>query len=136
MTLYGTTTGGTGTVTGGRAGTTGLTTGLGGRTGMNSASQQSGILIPLPVQIAYTAQMQFPTPPVAPARLQADLRGVLNTGGLATPQAVQIVMSGNNVILRGTVKDDDERRLVEGLVRITPGVGAIVNELTHPAANR
>lgn len=123
-------TSGTGTVTGGRAGATGLTNrGL-------ATNTQSGILIPLPVQISYVAQMRFPTPPVATPKLQADLRGIINTGGLANPKGVEVVVTGTDVTLRGTVKDDEEARLAEGLVRLTPGVGNITNELSYPLASK
>lgn len=108
----------------------------GGRGGNQANSNLSGILVPIPVQINYTAQMQFPTPPVAASKMQAELRGLLdNTNQIANPKAVQIIIDAkNNVILRGKVKDDDEARLVEGLVRVTPGVGGIQNELTATAS--
>lgn len=130
--LFGTTSGATGGA--GRTGATGTT----GRAGLNNnAANQSGILIPLPVQLAYSAQVQFPTPKVATPRLQADLRGIIDAGGLASPAGVQVVADAdNNVTLRGTVKDDDEKRLAEGLVRLTPGVGTITNELTYPVAGK
>lgn len=127
---FGTTTG-TGSVTGGRGG---ATTGIGGRAGTTTASQQSGILIPLPAQIAYTAQMRFPTPPVATSQLTGELRSSIDNGGLANPKAVQVIVTGTNVVLRGSVKDYEEARLAEGLVRLTPGVGAITNELGYPPA--
>lgn len=130
--LYGTTS----TTGAGRTGATG-TAGRAGGPNSGNAANQSGILIPLPVQMAYSAQMQFPTPKVATARLQADLRGIVDAGGLASPAGVQIVAdANNNVTLRGTVKDDDEKRLAEGLVRLTPGVGTITNELTYPGASK
>lgn len=119
----------------GAAGGRGGIGGAGGRGGQSS-SNQSGILIPLPVQINYSAQMRFPTPPVAAGRMQTELRLVIDgTSQIANPKGVQIVTDdANNVTLRGTVKDDDEARLVEGLVRLTPGVGAIKNELTATAS--
>ncbi len=124
-------TGGTGT-TGARAGATGA---LGGRGGQ-AANTQSGILIPLPVQIHYTAQMRFPTPAIPATKLQADLRVVIDTGGLTNSKTVQVIANGTNIVLRGTVKDDEEARLAEGLVRLTPGVGNITNELTFPVASK
>jgi hypothetical protein len=121
-------------------GTTGSTTGRGtgatGQRGSTSSQNQSGILIPLPVQINYAAQMRFPTPPLAAPRLQTDLRGVINTSGLSNPNGVQVVIvDGTDVVLRGTVKDHEEARLAEGLVRLTPGVGFITNELRFPVAS-
>lgn len=137
--LFNTSTGGTGAVTG-RNTTTGLgTTGLGGRNalGGQNASTQSGILIPIPTQIAYTATMQFPTPPVAAGRIVADIRSVIDaTPMIANSKAIQIITdANNNVTIRGTAKDDEEARLVEGLVRLTPGVGSIRNELAAPAVS-
>ena len=112
--------------------------GAGGRGGLGgqSTANQSGILVPLPVQITYSAQMLFPTPPVAPTRMQTDLRVMIDgVSGIANPKGVQIVTDAdNNVTLRGTVKDNDEARFVEGLVRTTPGVRAITNELTATSA--
>lgn len=133
MALYGTTN--TGRVTSGTGGRTGAA-GFGGAGGLNNNANQSGILIPLPVQIAYTARMQFPTPPVAPGKIVSEIRSVIdNTTAIANPKAVQIITdANNNVTIRGTVKDDDEARLIEGLVRITPGVGAIKNELAPQVA--
>lgn len=116
----------------GRTGTTGT-----GRTGLNSSSTQSGILIPLRVQMNYAAELRFPTSAVAPPRLQADLRSAIDAGGLASPGSVQVIAdANNNVVLRGTVKDDEEKRLVEGLVRLTPGVGNITNDLSYPVASK
>ncbi len=81
--------------------------------------------------------MRFPTPPVTAIKLQTDLRGIIDAGGLSNSKSVQVLADGNNnVTLRGTVKDDEEARLVEGLVRLTPGVGGITNELTFPVASK
>lgn len=121
--LYGnSSTGGTGSVNRGTG------------TNTNQNSQQSGILIPIPVQINYQAVMQFRTAPVPSSQMQADLRGIIDRTSqsqLANPKGVQVITdTNNNVTLRGTVADDEEARLVEGLVRLTPGVGTIRNELT------
>lgn len=124
---------GTGAVTGGRGG---ATTGIGGQRGGLGTSTQSGILIPLPVQINYVAQMRFPTPPVPTTQLQTDVRRTIDTGGLTNPKAVQVITDGTNITLRGAVTDYDEARLAEGLVRLTPGVGGIANELTFPPASK
>jgi osmotically-inducible protein OsmY len=44
-------------------------------------------------------------------------------------------MDGSTVVLRGSVRDDHERRLAEALVRLTPGVRAVRNELTAPGGS-
>ena len=127
------TTGGTGqgqgaTATVGRAGQTGQ-----GGAGGVLTTDPGGQLVQLPRQIAYPAQIKFAAPPMAAPRLQADLRGVLDRAPtLANPAAVQVQVEGTAVVLRGAVRDGEEARLVEGLVRLTPGVRQIVNELTYP----
>ena len=119
-------------------GTTG-TTALGGRTGINSATNNaniSGIVVPIPAQINYAAQMYFPTPRPAATRMQTELKSVITASPqIANAKGVEVVLdANNNVTLRGTVKDDDEARLIEGMVRLTPGVGFIKNELTATAS--
>ncbi|HYH65149.1 MAG TPA: BON domain-containing protein [Urbifossiella sp.] len=105
-----------------------------GGTGATFAADPGGQIVQLPRQIAYTAQLKF-TPPTIPApRLQADLRGLIDRAGLTVPAgSVQVLVGdGNAVVLRGTVRDDDEARLVMGVVRLTPGVSRITNELNYP----
>lgn len=122
------------TGTGGAAGARATTTATGrtGGTGTGQTTDPGGQLVQLPRQIAYTAQLKFAVPPMPAPRLQADLRGVIDRAGLsASPAGVQVLVDGNAVVLRGAVADGDEARLVEGLVRLTPGVGRITNELTY-----
>jgi hypothetical protein len=132
---------------GGRAGTTGASLGaggMGGRGGLGSTntfgalsgSSQTGIVVPIPVQINSAAQIQFSAPPVAAPRLQADLRNALDNSSLLPNGRDVLVITDaqNNVTLRGRVRDENEARLIEGVVRLTPGVRVIQNELTFDAA--
>ncbi len=104
--------------------------GVGGR-GNQSAANQSGIIIPLQAQIVYTAQLRFATKPPAPSKVQADVRSALDgTSMIVNSKLVQITADlDNNITLSGTAADDDEIRLIEGMVRLTPGVGNIKNDL-------
>src|SRR5207248_2011956 len=52
-------------------------TGRGGVSGGVNTSDPGGILVPLPRQIAYTAQVQFKPEPMPAGALYADLRGTL-----------------------------------------------------------
>ncbi|MBA4190171.1 MAG: hypothetical protein C0467_19475 [Planctomycetaceae bacterium] len=125
-TTAGRTTGGVGGALGGRTG------GLGGQTGPNTY----GVMVPMPVQLTYAAVADFSAPAVTAPVLQADLTGMIarSVGSIANPAAVQVFTAPNNtVILRGNVQSAREARLVEGMVRLTPGVGFIQNELTFPA---
>ena len=98
-------------------------------------TDQGGILVPLPRQIAYASQIQFKMPAGNPLpQLQLDLRGSIDrvpTTMLANPAGVKVEVDGRSVVLRGSVRDEEESHLVEGLVRLTPGVAAIKNELTY-----
>jgi hypothetical protein len=117
-----------GSIAGGRGGALG---GRGGRGG--STSDPGGVLIQLPVQIAYPAIAQFPAAPIAAPQMQTELAGMLaRSNAIANPAGVQVITDGANVILRGTVKNLEEARTVAGLVRLTPGVHSVKNELTFP----
>ncbi|MBM3980912.1 MAG: BON domain-containing protein [Planctomycetes bacterium] len=105
--------------------------GLGGGRGNTNAANQSGIVVPLAAPIAYTAQFRFPTPAPAPAKIQIDVRAALdNTSMILNSKLIKVEADlNNNVTLSGSAADDDEIRLIEGMVRLTPGVGDIKNEL-------
>jgi osmotically-inducible protein OsmY len=47
-----------------------------------------------------------------------------------------VEVDGQTVILKGKVPSEDERRLAEGLIRLTPGVRAVRNELIVEEAAR
>jgi hypothetical protein len=119
---------------GGRAGALGALGG--GRTGAFGAgglTTQTAVVIPSPQRVAYPAVLRFQAPPVAPTRVQADIRGTIDRSGMiANPAGVQVQVTGNQVLLRGTVRDEDEARLVENVVRLTPGVREVKNELAFP----
>jgi len=124
----------------GRTGTTGAagrqTGGLGGG-GLGAAANTYGVVVPLPVQITYAAIPDFGSTPVAAPQLQSDLSAMItrSIGSISNPAAVKVTIgSQNTVTLRGDVASDREARLVEGMVRLTPGVGYIKNELTFPVA--
>lgn len=81
--------------------------------------------------ITYAAVVRFPVPPIQSPQLQANLQGLINrTMVIRQPGDVRIEVNGDTVILRGRVADEDERRLVEGMVRLEPGVHEVVNQLT------
>jgi hypothetical protein len=127
-----TTTGGTARAATTTAGRTGATTGLGGRTGGTagvSGLTPAGQIYP----ITFTTEVKFPVAPIRAPEVRAELQGLINrTSALRQPTNVRIEFDGAIVILRGRVADDDERRLVEGMVRMEPGVREVRNELTIP----
>jgi hypothetical protein len=104
-------------------------------TNRNSANQAPGYYgAPLGVRrlpaYATTLKIKDMPPPETPVEVRADLQNMLaRSGQLDSRDAVRILMDGQAVVLQGEVADEDERRLVENMVLLTPGVGAIRNEL-------
>jgi hypothetical protein len=128
---YGTitsTTGGQGTQGGRNAGgratiNSGLTGGTGGTTGQNGST----------TVVTHLAELKFPVAPVVPSALQADLQGQLNRSSMwKAPPSITVEVIDGLVVLRGRVADSDDRRMAEAMVRLTPGVREVRNELTSP----
>ena len=120
--------GGTGAGGFGGQGMGGQGMGFGG-TGNTSAAQ----VIALPRPISYTASVRFATPPMTAPRMQTQVRAVLDRSiSLSNPRGIEVVSDGAVVVLRGAVKDEDEARLAENMIRLTPGVRDVRNELKFP----
>ena len=132
--------------TGGRTGTTGAT-GIGGvpagRAGATggranvAVSQGSTTTAGLPrPNIRYTISLKnAPAVLMPPPELQAQLAAMLARSS-AISRAANVAVAvepGSTVILSGRVADEEERRLVEGMVRLTPGVRRIENRLEAAA---
>jgi len=125
--------------TAGRTGAPGATgRAAGGRTSGSFAagSDSPGIVAVLPRQIAYRATVQFKVPGGGMVQqLQSDLRSAIAkipNDLVANPAGVQVMVDGRTVTLRGSVQDEEEAHTIVGMVRLTPGVGAIKNELAFP----
>jgi hypothetical protein len=126
--LYSTTSSGTATVS---RGTTG---GLGGGTGQISTSPyagaSSGSTRRAPSYITELALDQ-PAPRPSMARVRSELQGIIS-GASSLPSAGNIRVSVNSnglVVLRGQVGTARERRLAENMLRLTPGVTRVRNDL-------
>jgi len=79
---------------------------------------------------AYITTIGFDFQPLAATRVQADLKDVFaRSTQLIGKDKIQIRTEGNAVVLEGTVVSEKERRLAEGMVRLTPGVREVRNEL-------
>jgi osmotically-inducible protein OsmY len=62
--------------------------------------------------------------------LRQDLQQVIaSAASLPSRADIRAMSVGDVVILRGNVTTDHERRLTEAIVRLTPGVLAVQNEL-------
>ena len=79
----------------------------------------------------YVATVKFPVSRPTSPQMQTQLQDIIaRSSTLKDPSSVRVsVDDGGVVILRGEVSDDDERRLAENLLRLTPGVRQLRNEI-------
>lgn len=117
-------TGGFGNTIGSVGGRTGGA--LGGTTSQTGSGRRS---FPYTIGFVPPAGSQ-PTTVVAPLNFNAELQGVLvRSSSLRSAQGIQVGTQGPVVVLRGKVTSERERDLAEALLRLTPGVREISNEL-------
>jgi hypothetical protein len=109
--------------------TTGATT-IGAIRPPSGGGGGSGIILPTqapPYRIVLDPDFVAP----APDRLQRDVRElVANSPALASTRNIQISIEGPFVVLRGTAATQHDRRLAENIIRLTPGVNAVRNEIS------
>lgn len=120
---------GTATIAGGRARVGGA--GVAGTTG-----RQGDFTIPGNMGTRYphiATVVAFKSPAPAADRLLSDVRATIDrSSSISSKAGISITAEGRNIILRGRVASDEERRHVEALLRLTPGLGEIRNELIAP----
>ena len=81
--------------------------------------------------IAFVLATKVPSP--AADQLLAEVRSIIErSGSLPSKSGITVSVEGRDVILRGKVATDEERRLAGAILRLTPGLGDIRNELTAP----
>lgn len=97
----------------------GLGTGLGASS--NSTTRRSP---------SYSATVAFPHRAAVPSRIVTDLQAMLTrSSALSNSPNIKVSVDGNTVVLQGQAADEHDRRLAEGMVRLTPGVHDVRNEL-------
>lgn len=85
----------------------------------------------------YAVSLDFDAPARATALLRQDLEQVLaRSDSLSGNRTIRIDVNDSIVVLRGTVANDRARRLAENLLRLTPGVRDVQNELLTAAASK
>ncbi|NBO93784.1 MAG: BON domain-containing protein [Planctomycetia bacterium] len=71
------------------------------------------------------------TPRPAVSTMRPDLQEVLSSSSLfRSGDRVQVMTEGEKVVLRGSVTTERERRIAEAMIRMTPGVREVANEIT------
>jgi hypothetical protein len=79
---------------------------------------------------AYTVAIGFPTRPVPAGKMQVDLSRMLSRStSLGADRRIAVATDGDVIVLRGLVSNDNDRRLAEAMVRLTPGVHDVRNEI-------
>jgi hypothetical protein len=112
---------GTGTTGGVGTATTGIMSGYPGISGTPTIGSKAPV---------YSIALGFRPRPMVAGEVQAGVRQVLNNSSMLGPdRKIDVTTNGNAVVLRGTVGSEDDRRLAESMVRLTPGVYEVNNFL-------
>lgn len=129
--------------TGNRLGTTGLgspglgSTGLGMGTGIGATRQTANGFSTngIPPSTRYVTTPGFTPTPTSSVRtpLPGLQQILMRSSALANPGAIQVLQEDAVIVLRGQVGTDRERRLAESILRLTPGVREVRNELVLPS---
>jgi hypothetical protein len=127
-----TTTSGSSSGLGGSRGATGFG-GSGGFAGLGSAGGYGSGAYGAGVRVApkFSAAVSFSPPrTAATSGLQVNLqRMVSQSAALQASRDIQVGLDGSTVVLRGRATDEHDRRLAEAMVRLSPGVRDVRNEL-------
>lgn len=121
-----------GSMSGGLGGTSGLggnRGGLGGTSGTTGTAPSFSYVLETGATLSPTGS---PGPVLGPrnAGLEQTVLGVLSrSSALPSKRGILVAVMGNTVILRGRVPDPHERQLAEAILRLTPGVANVVNQI-------
>jgi osmotically-inducible protein OsmY len=78
----------------------------------------------------YALGFRFRPSDLRPEQLLSDVRDSIDRSSLLPSKGrIQVFINGHDVVLRGDVASQEERQDAESLIRLTPGVGQIFNEL-------
>jgi hypothetical protein len=82
---------------------------------------------------AYVVGLGFGYRPAGLSVTQTEVEQILaRSTGLNPNRAIRVAVDGPAIILRGTVASEYDRRLAEALIRLSPGVYEVRNELEVP----
>jgi hypothetical protein len=125
------TTGATGSVGTGRlsgGATTGLGGGVGGITAGFTPMNTNANTYRRPA--SYTTSIAFKYRPTPQAEVHSNLRQMLaRSSDLAGNDSLEVLLDGQTFVLRGTVAEYQQSRLAENLLRMSPGVRNVRNEI-------
>jgi hypothetical protein len=109
----------------GAMGGAGFMGGLGGGTASIASSATTTRRAP-----TYSASLSFSNNTAVPPRLQSSLQQIVTQStALQASPGIQVAMEGSTVVLQGWAASDHDRRLAENMVRLTPGVRDVRNDV-------
>jgi hypothetical protein len=117
--------------------TTGAATGnRAGATTNNSNNSSSSVIgfttIGMDRSVPFITELGADVPLVIrpPARMHTELKDIVQRSSfLKNKNGIDVAVESGRVVLRGQVTSERERRLVESMLRLTPGVRDVSNEL-------
>jgi osmotically-inducible protein OsmY len=78
----------------------------------------------------YTTALSEDLPLVRPTLARADVQSIIDNSTVLTSRSgINVDVQGPVVVLRGQVASAKDRRIAEGMLRMTPGVLDVVNDL-------
>lgn len=146
-TIFGSTSvsvGGSGGSTSGRTGGSNTRGGTSGRTGSMSGSSATSSFVPsttpatprgLPYTTALAADLEPTQTPIPGAAERTELRGKLKDilvsakDRLPSADNVEIAFENDQLVLKGEVNTERERRLAANMLLLTPGISRVRNDL-------
>jgi len=106
-----------------------------GNTGFGNQANQANTQNSAEPQIRFRITLGFTHPRPAGTKLSASLaRRLTRIPQLPSAQSVAVTMEDRTAVLAGQVDSEHERKLIEKLAMMEPGVSAVRNELTVKAA--
>jgi hypothetical protein len=82
----------------------------------------------------YTVMLDFDYSPSSPGQVEQGVKQVLANSGTLASSNIQVSMEGQVAVLRGAAANEHDRRLAENLLRLTPGVNGVRNEIKISAS--
>jgi hypothetical protein len=79
---------------------------------------------------AYTVAVTFPYEPPSASQLSTEAQNILaRSSALTTRDSIKVRADGQALVLEGQVRSEQEKRLAENMLRLTPGVRSVQNNL-------
>jgi osmotically-inducible protein OsmY len=93
-------------------------------TNYGAVLNRAGVMPSVPMNMSLNVPQVVPS--VQAANLQAQ---IARTSSITVPANINVGADGGTIVLRGQVASHDERRIAENVLRLTPGVSNLRNEL-------